>query len=82
MVKKWLVSVGIIAVVAVISLLIIVKFRDAPSTIAFQAVGDGSGGAIVAWRDPSGIRAQHVDAGGNLLWARGLAFVTSSRIRG
>ncbi len=34
-------------------------------------VGDGAGGAIVAWSDAGVVRAQRVDAAGNALWSFG-----------
>ena len=37
--------------------------------IAAVATTDGAGGAIIAWHDAGDIRAQRVDANGNVLWA-------------
>lgn len=34
-----------------------------------QIVGDGSGGAIISWRNPLDIYAQRLDSSGNRLWA-------------
>lgn len=36
-----------------------------------QIVGDGSGGAIIFWRDPRNIYAQRIDSKGNALWVKG-----------
>src|SRR6267378_4723197 len=41
--------------------------QDAPSI-----ANDGTGGALLAWRDGSSVCAQHLNGGGSLVWARGL----------
>lgn len=47
-----------------------------------QLIPDGSGGAFVTWKavfpPNASIRAQHIDANGNILWATGGVFVTNS----
>ncbi len=47
-----------------------------------QLIPDGSGGAFVTWKAVfslnASIRAQHIDAAGNILWATGGVFVTNS----
>ncbi len=47
-----------------------------------QLIPDGSGGVFVTWKSilppNTSIRAQHIDAAGNILWATGGVFVTNS----
>jgi hypothetical protein len=69
--RRWLLSSLIMAGVLAVSVAAIVVFRESPSALPFQAVSDGAGGAIVAWRDSGGIRAQHISASGQVLWSQG-----------
>ena len=68
---RWLISVPIVVAVLAASALLILKFREAPGTLPFQAIGDGSGGVFVAWQESQGVRVQHIDASGQPLWVKG-----------
>ncbi len=69
--SRWLVSLLIVAAVVAVSVLLIFKFREAPGTLPYQAVSDGSGGVFVAWQDNQGIRLQHTDTSGQPFWTKG-----------
>jgi hypothetical protein len=62
---------------------ILVQTGSAIQQIAFSAIPDGSGGAVLAWQDPRNgtqdVYAQRLDSNGNLLWGtNGVAVCAAS----
>jgi len=66
--KRWPLTLIIIAAVVIVSAALIYSYRDSPSRLPLSAIGDGSGGVIIAWQNENGIYAQRVDASGRPLW--------------
>jgi len=69
--KRWLISLGVIAIVVAVSAVIIVGtrvFPDYSGTPGVAAVTDGSGGVIVAWHEDNSIYSQRIDSSGQLRW--------------
>ena len=75
--RRWALALAIIAVVVAVSVVITLRFRDAPSALSVRAVSDGAGGAIVSWQDNEGIHAQHISLSGQCLWGKGGLLVSN-----
>lgn len=73
--RRWIMPLLIVAAVIAVSVALILTFRRAPAALSVQAVSDGKGGAIVAWQDEHGIRAQRINASGQSLWGEGSLLV-------
>ncbi len=79
--RRWLLALIIIAVVVAASAGIALSYRDSLGGIPLQAVGDGSGGAIIAWQEEQGIYVQHIDGSGKTLWQDGGILVTEAGVK-
>ena len=56
--KRWPLALLIVAAVVIISVVLIVTYRDAPGQVPIQTGSDGSGNTIVTWQNENGVYAQ------------------------
>ncbi len=69
--RRWFIALAIIAIVVITSVVIALRYRDAPGSIPKSAISDGSDGTIIAWHSGEGIYIQHINASGQRLWKKG-----------
>jgi hypothetical protein len=77
--RRWPIALAVIAAVVTAAAVMICLYSDAPGQMAVRAVGDGSGGAIIAWQSENGLYVQRVDAAGQPLWGKGGRMVAKVR---
>ncbi len=69
--RHWFLTLGVIATVVAISVAIALNYSDKPGFIPLETASDGSGGAITAWQNNTGIFLQRINASGQPLWTEG-----------
>ncbi|MDD5702841.1 MAG: hypothetical protein PHU23_12420, partial [Dehalococcoidales bacterium] len=77
--RRWFIALAIIAIVVITSVMITLRYRDAPGSIPISAISDGSDGAIVAWHSGEGIHVQRINASGQILFKKGGVLISEAK---